>query len=89
MKSIVEMILLIKERPAMYISRKYISCLQAFITGWTLSNSENISDLYILDKFQDYVSKKYDVVTSHSWASILLFYSADEGDALNLFFYRI
>lgn len=85
-KSVVEIVLLIKERPAMYISRNYISCLAAFLTGWTISNSENVDDIHILHEFQDYVSKKYNVTTSHSWASILLFYSADECDALNLFF---
>lgn len=36
--------------------------------------------------FQDWIVKKYKIKTSHSWASIIRFFSQDDGDALNNFF---
>jgi hypothetical protein len=86
MNSIVELIAKIQERPSMYLSRNYISCLKAFISGWYLRSPDEIPDGHLLESFQIWIAKKYKIKTSHSWDSILLFYSEDETAALKLFF---
>ena len=70
----------------MYIGRNSISCLKAFIDGWYFRNSNGVSDMHIMNDFQDWVEKKYNVSTSHSWCDVLLFYSQDESSALSKFF---
>lgn len=86
MNSVKELLGKIKQRPAMYISKNYISCLKAFLDGWYLRNPTDVTDAEVMDGFQDWIEKKYDIKSSHSWSSILLFYSQDEGKALELFF---
>jgi hypothetical protein len=39
----------------------------------------------LIDEFQDWVAKRYKIKTSQSWDSILLFFSTDEYNALQLF----
>lgn len=86
MNSIIELITQIKTRPAMYIGRNSISCLKAFIDGWYLRTPETVIDSTVMDDFQNWVEKKYNIKTSHSWCDIILFYSQDENDALSNFF---
>ncbi|WP_166923473.1 hypothetical protein [Flavobacterium poyangense] len=86
MNSIVEIVDKIKQRPAMYIGRNSIFCLKAFLDGWYLRSSNDVSDSGIMNEFQDRIVKKYDIKSAHSWCDILLFYSQDEGKALELFF---
>jgi hypothetical protein len=86
MNSIVELIQLIRKRPAMYLGRRSISCLQAFIEGWFLRNPKDVADGEIMNEFQDWIEKKYKTSTTHSWRSIILFYSQDENEALENFF---
>lgn len=40
----------------------------------------------IMRKFQNHVQQVYEVETTHSWASIILFHSSDEFEALTTFF---
>ncbi len=75
----------VKIRPAMYIGRNSIFCLQAFLNGLCWHKSA-FSDNDILSEFQDYIEKEYAITTTHSWASIIHFFSQDETDALMNFF---
>ncbi len=86
MTSIIELIKKIEERPAMYISKNYISCLRAFIDGWYFRDTSNITDIDFMGDFQDWITSKYKITTNHSWNDIILFYSQDEVDALKNFF---
>lgn len=88
MKSLKKILLEIKDRPALYLGCNTISCLKAFLSGWYLRdpNDDEIIDSDIMEKFQIWVTETFDVKTSHSWDKILLFYSADEYEALNKFF---
>ena len=86
MDSIVELIMKIKLRPGMYLGRNYISCLKAFLDGWHQRDYSNISDIEIMNKFQEKIEKSYKIKSSHSWCDILLFYSQDESKALDKFF---
>lgn len=86
--SLVELLAGIKQRPRMYLSKAYISCLQSFLNGWyymAFYNSIAIQD-DCMGEFQKWIAAKHHVTTTHSWASIILFYSHDECDALNRFF---
>ena len=76
----------IRVRPAMYISKRSISCLKAFLDGWYLRDPQSVDDADVMDNFQDWIEKKYNIKTSHSWSAIILFYSQDEYDALEVFF---
>lgn len=73
----------IKVRPALYIGKKSIFCLQAYIMGFSIEKLENLK---ILQEFQHYIEKEYEIESSHSWASIIFFFSEDECEALELFF---
>ena len=86
MDSIVDLILEIKKRPAMYLGHRKISCLKSFLDGWYLRNPKEIRDIEIMGEFQDWVEKKYDMRETHSWDRILMFNSPDEFGALELFF---
>ncbi len=84
--SIVELILKIKKRPAMYLGRNSISCLRSFIDGWNHRDASSVSDAEIIGEFQSWVEYKYKLKNAHSWDRIILFYSQDEGTALKNFF---
>ena len=70
----------------MYIGQNSIHCLKAFLEGWYLRNPEDVIDLYIMEKFEEWVELKYNVDSSISWSDILLENSKNETEALNLFF---
>jgi hypothetical protein len=86
MDSIKELILTIKKRPAMYITRNSISCLKAYLDGWYFRSPESVSDGELMGDFQDWIVHEYKIKSEHSWDAILLFYSNDEYGALQLFF---
>jgi hypothetical protein len=85
-KSIKELIFEIKKRPALYITRKDIFCLNAYLNGWYHMSPESVVDIEVLNDFQEWIAKEYKIKTSHGWASIILFFSYDNCDALNNFF---
>ena len=79
--SLKELIEAIKKRPAMYLTRNYISSLKAFLDGWYLRRPDEVLEPELMHHFQKWVEQKYNVTTTQTWASILLFYSVDECDA--------
>jgi hypothetical protein len=85
MNSVIELITLIKQKPAMYIGKNYLSCLKAYLDGWCFRDSDSLSDAYMLSLFQEWVMKKYDL-KNKGWCDIILYYSQDECDALKKFF---
>ncbi len=84
--SLIELLGEIKKRPAMYLTRNYISSLKAFLDGWFLRRPNEVLESELMYDFQNWIEKKYNITTTQTWASILLFYSVDECDALELFF---
>ncbi|WP_022821648.1 hypothetical protein [Hymenobacter norwichensis] len=86
--TVLELLAAIKRRPAMYLTRRYISCLKAYLDGWAImAYQHNIEiDGSCMQEFQDWITDKYRITSSHSWADIILFYSGDECDALDNFF---
>lgn len=70
----------------MYIGSNSISALKAFIDGWYFRDPGSVTDIQLINNFQEWIEAKYKVVSTQSWARILLFYSVDENAALQLFF---
>ena len=80
----------IQKAPSMYLGRASISWLQAFLSGYSISQYELGADQTPQDKdfeeFPEWVRQKFYVQTSQSWGNILLFHAEDEHKALDLFF---
>ena len=84
---ILELISFIKRRPELYLGRRSISCLKAYLDGWCSRGNEPNPDYEVMSKFQDWVATKYRIITTHSWCNIILFFSfGDEHCALDNFF---
>ena len=86
MNSIENLVSKIQERPSMYLGRKTVSCLKAFLDGWYLRDPDNVLDSDLMGRYQEWIEDRYNKKDTHSWDRILLFYSEDEYDALQLFF---
>jgi hypothetical protein len=80
----------IKKAPSMYLGRNSVMCLQSFLAGYSIAQYELGAAQTLQDKdfeqFPDWLRQKFNIQTSQSWASILLFYAEDEQKALDLFF---
>ncbi len=80
----------IKKAPSMYLGRHSIICLQAFLSGYSvakyeLGEQETEQERDFIE-FPEWISQRFKVQTSQSWANIILFYSEDERKALDNFF---
>lgn len=80
----------IQKRPAMYLGKKSIFSLQAFLDGYYFARRELKVDLTEeeseFQEFLKWIRQKFNVETGQLWASIVLFHSADEGKAVERFF---
>ena len=80
----------IQKRPDLYLGRKSIFSLQAFLDGYYYARREIQIPLTAQEsEFQEFLQwmrKKFDVETGQLWSSILLFHSTDESKAIERFF---
>ena len=67
-----ELIHEISQRPTMWISKRSIFCLKAFLDGWVM-RSENPEENDYLVGFQRWIEKEYESQTTHSWAELIYF----------------
>lgn len=85
-----EMLQRIKQRPGMYLGRCSITRLRAYLDGYMGSRLDlglpQTEQEREFQGFQGWIQKRYNITSSHGWDNIILFYSADERDALNKFF---
>ena len=85
-----EMLQRIKQRPGMFLGECSITRLRAFLDGYMGSRSDlglpPTQQELEFNQFQEWVQTRFKISSSHGWDSIILFYSADERDALNNFF---
>jgi hypothetical protein len=85
-----EMLQRIKQRPGMFLGQCSITRLRAFLDGYMGSRSDlglpPTQQELEFNQFQEWVQTRFKISSSHGWDSIILFYSADERDALNNFF---
>ena len=85
-----EMLQSIKQRPGMYLGRCSITRLRSFLDGYMGARQDLGLPLTEQERefegFQEWIQKKFRITSSQSWAKIILFYSADEREALDKFF---
>ncbi|MDJ0733197.1 MAG: hypothetical protein QNJ47_03775 [Nostocaceae cyanobacterium] len=85
-----EMLKRIQQRPGMFLGKPSITRLKSFLDGYIASRQDlslaTTQEEIEFDKFQTWVQERFQIESSHGWDSIILFYSADEKDALNNFF---
>ncbi|NJK77037.1 MAG: hypothetical protein HC849_02850 [Oscillatoriales cyanobacterium RU_3_3] len=80
----------IKQRPGMYLGKCSITRLRAFLDGYGMARGElglpRSQQEQALNGFQEWIQERYQITSTHGWDSIILFFSADEKDALDKFF---
>lgn len=80
----------IKAKPALYLGKRSISSLQAFLEGYTCACHQlgiSVSEWeQEFAEFQDWIDNQFNRPSTRSWAQIILFYSEDEDRALDRFF---
>lgn len=87
MQRLLEVLQLIRHRPAMYIGHRSIWGLGAFLSGYAFAQSQiedQESDMFLRD-FQRWIYKRFEVTGTQGWERIICFYSEDERDALDVF----
>ncbi|MEG4801264.1 papain fold toxin domain-containing protein [Microcoleus sp. ARI1-B5] len=77
-------------RPALYLGKRSIFSLQAFLDGYTFACRQLAIPVTEQEQefteFQDWIEKQFNQHSTRSWARIILFYSEDESQALDTFF---
>ncbi|NEP63070.1 MAG: hypothetical protein F6K31_40210 [Symploca sp. SIO2G7] len=90
MQDLYTLIKKIKKAPSMYLGQHSIICLQAFLSGYSVAKHElgeqSTEQEQDFREFPEWIRKRFNIQTSQSWASIILFYSEDERKALDKFF---
>jgi hypothetical protein len=80
----------IKKRPTLYLSRYSIFDFQSFYYGYDLARNQigvpKTDQEREFEEFLLWVRSRYKTETTQSWASLILFYSVDERDALDRLF---
>jgi hypothetical protein len=71
----------ISERPAMYLGEATLTRFDAFLLGWMLESGDPNTSV-VMSGFQAWVSDRYKIKSSHSWANIIRFYAQDDVSAL-------
>ena len=80
----------IEKRPAMYLGQPSITHLQSFLAGYffarhQLGEVETEQEKHFAN-FDPWIQEKFKITSSQSWDKIILFFSQDERQALDLFF---
>ncbi|MDY6804086.1 MAG: hypothetical protein SXA11_09810 [Cyanobacteriota bacterium] len=89
MEPVYDILQKVKNKPNVYLGSPSIMCLQAFLSGYNVAQyqlGESLNTPDCFDGFQEWIQEKLKINSSQSWAKIILFYSADERDALERFF---
>ena len=77
----------IREMPALYIGKKSVERLRAFVDGYSTCFGEIYGkEPTILTGFNQYVAQKYKINTDHDWSSIIQFFSNTEESAFDMFY---
>jgi hypothetical protein len=90
MADLCELLHQIKKRPGMFLDSPSIKSLQMLMMGYNIARRDQNIPLtkqeLEFQGFQQWIQDKYNVLSSKSWATIILENSQDERDALNKFF---
>ncbi|AFZ26462.1 hypothetical protein Cylst_4372 [Cylindrospermum stagnale PCC 7417] len=90
MSDLYDLLQKIKQRPSMYLGKHSIFSFLAFWSGYKVAQDQfgihPTRQEQEFEEFLQWIREKYEINTSQSWASIILFYSEDERSALDRFF---
>jgi hypothetical protein len=87
MSPIVDLLKLMRQRPANFIGRNSISRLAWFLRGYHQATEEfrvTNDDQFLID-FGAWVRNRFNVTMSRSWEDIISFHSLNEDEAMQLF----
>lgn len=88
--SFYELLQEIRKRPSLYLSRNTIFDFESFLLGYEVARKQAGIDQTVEEQefsiFLEWVRKICPIKTDRPWTNIVLFYSADERDALNKVF---
>lgn len=91
MNELLEILEEIKKRPQLYLGRKSLELLNAFISGFYVCQCRyqnrhlNITEYY-LSGFQTFIEQKYNLDTTHSWSSLIRFFCSSDEEAFDKFY---
>ena len=84
MDDVYNLIQTISKLPEIYLGRRSVERLYAFLCGYLYRNNQRM-DTGCLNDFTDYVAKRFQISSDHNWAAIIAFYAANEQDEWALF----
>lgn len=86
--NIVDLLFMIKKRPGAYIGEKSIIKLKSFLDGYRCAlEYENIEyGVNIYRLFNDWIAKKYNIISVELWDAFLLRKTENAAAAFDLFF---
>ncbi len=80
----------IQKRPAMYLGQPSITHFQSFLAGYFFARHQlgqlDPEEEKHFANFETWIQEKFKITSSQSWDKIILFFSPDDHQALNLFF---
>ena len=83
MDGLYQVIMTLLERPELYIGKRSIQRLYAYIGGY-LHQNEGVDD-HCLDGFNEYIATRYKIESDHNWADIIEFFSNDGREEIEIF----
>lgn len=88
MDIVIKKLLEIRKKPGMYLGELSLRLLRPYIEGYIACLYEQNKEFdTIFFYFIKHIQHKYNIYSNHGWNSIISFYSSNEEDALNNFYY--
>ncbi|MCD1258180.1 hypothetical protein B5M42_004915 [Paenibacillus athensensis] len=78
----------IKQKPALYLGKKSLPLLQAYLNGYVAyhNDTNNEEDYFFLPELRDYIIQHYNIDTSHGWPELITFFSSNDNEAFDKFY---
>ncbi|MNG06647.1 hypothetical protein D3C84_899030 [compost metagenome] len=78
----------IKQKPALYLGKKSLPLLQAYLNGYVAHHNDTSGEenYFFLPELRDYISDHYNINTTHSWSDLITFFSTNDNDAFDKFY---
>jgi len=76
-----------KNRPGVYFGKKSLDRLSTFLSGYICCVSERDGEIgEYLPGFQEFISERYNIRSTHHWSEIIQFYCSTEEEAFDEFY---